>query len=111
MRLPGELPGSIKDTKAFGDVLKRVVKEKRFTARARYGKLVAAWENTVGKELAKETRITNFEEGCLVIEVSSSALLQELSGFMKPTLLAELQKRDGGSEVASLDFKLGNTDR
>lgn len=108
MRLPGELPGSIKDTKSFGDVLKRVVKEKRFNARAKYGKLVAAWEDTVGQQLAKETKITNFKDGCLVVEVSSSALLQELSGFMKPTLLAELQKRDGGSDVASIDFKLGN---
>jgi len=111
VRLPGELPGSIKDTKSFGEVLKRVVKDKRFNARAKYGKLVAAWEETVGEQLANETKITNFEDGELVIEVSSSALLQELSGFMKPTLLNEMQKHEGGSDVASIDFKLGNQNK
>jgi len=108
VRLPGELPGSIKDTKPFGDVLKRVVRDKRFSARAKYGKLIAAWEDTVGDELAKETKIRGFDDGCLVIEVSSSALLQELSGFMKPTLLQQIQKHDGGADIASITFKLGN---
>lgn len=91
----------------FGEVLREVVRDKRFHARAKYGKLVAAWEEVVGEQLAEATEIAGFEEGCLLVKVSSPVILQELSAFMERFLLEELQKREGGRDVASIEFRLG----
>ena len=44
----------------------------------------------------------------MTVEVTSSVLLHELSGFMKPQLLSGLQASKGGRDVADLRFCLGN---
>ena len=43
--------------------------------------IYAAWDDAVGPELAATARATSFSKGQLVVEVGSSALLQELVGF------------------------------
>jgi len=94
-------------SKSFGHVLKEVLREKRFYQKARYGRLAQAWENVIGEEISRLTRITGYSNGRLVIEVASSALLQELSGFMKPLLLEKLRTEQGAQDVVSLEFRLG----
>jgi len=98
------LPGA---SRSFGHVLKGVLREKRFYQKVRYGRLAQAWENVVGEEIFRLTRITGYLDGKLVIEVASSALLQELSGFMKPLLLEKLRAEQGAQDVVSLEFRLG----
>ena len=93
--------------KQFGDVMKRLIKKKRVRERSRYGAVVKAWRQVAGQDLAEQTRVADFSDGTLVIEVESSVLMQELSGYMKPTLLQELKNTDGGRDVFELRFRLG----
>jgi len=93
--------------KPFGDLLKGLMRRKRFRQRAKYGRLAQAWEGVVGEQVAGRTRIAGFREGVLLVEVSSPVLLQELHGFLRPVLLEQLRRTEGGRDVASIEFRLG----
>jgi hypothetical protein len=92
--------------KRFGDVMHKLLRAKRFYQKSRYGPLVTAWEEVAGEEIASRTRISGYEHGRLTIQVGSSVLMQELSGFLKSALLQELQRRPAGRDVVDLRFTL-----
>jgi len=91
----------------FGDALHRVLKAKRFYEKSRFGALADAWAEAVGDEVAARTRIASYRHGILKVEVASSVLLHELSGFMKSAVLAALKECSGGRDVADIRFCLG----
>lgn len=74
--------------------------------------LEAAWSETVGPEIAAETRVASYREGVLRIEVRSSALLQELATYYKASLLESLRgalARGAAREgLERLEFRLGS---
>jgi predicted nucleic acid-binding Zn ribbon protein len=92
--------------KRFGDVMKRLLRAKRFYQKSKYGPLVTAWEEVVGEEIASRTRIGAYEHGRLTIQVDSSVLMQELSGFLRSTLLQELRRKPAGQDVVDLRVTL-----
>jgi len=93
----------------LGEILSKLLREKRFYERRKYGALVKAWQETVGSEIASHTRIRAMAEGRLVVDVDSPVLLQELSGFMCGEILGRLQRAPGGEDVAELRFRLGRS--
>jgi len=93
--------------KRFGDVLKGVLKTKRFYLKGKYGALADAWQHVAGEEIAARTRLISFEHGRVTIEVSDPVLRHELAGFMRAALLAELQKAPGAEDVVEMRFQLG----
>jgi predicted nucleic acid-binding Zn ribbon protein len=97
---PGDPP------RPLGEILKAVLRRKRVREKGRYSALVAAWEDIVGEGVASRTHIGSFDDGELVVQVDSAALLHELNSFMKDQLLAGLRATDGGRDVASLRFRL-----
>ena len=92
----------------FGDVLKRLLKTKRFYEKSKFGALSEAWRQVVGEEIAEQTKIVSYQHGSLKVEVDSSVLLHELSGFMEDTILQELQQTSGAEDVVDLRFCLGS---
>ena len=95
-----------RNEKSFGDVMRRLIRKKRVRERSRYGAVVKAWREAVGEELADVTRVADLDEGTLLVEVESPVLMQELSGYMKPTLLQEVRNAEGGEDVFELRFRL-----
>ena len=104
---PGLSGARGRDEKNFGDVMKRRVRKKRLRERSRYGAVVKAWREVAGEDIADQTRVADFSDGTLVVEVESSVLMQELSGYMKPTLLQELKNTETGRDIFDLRFRLG----
>jgi predicted nucleic acid-binding Zn ribbon protein len=96
------------EARPIGDVLKALLRRKKFLQKGKYAALTQTWAELVGTAIAARTRIRAFQEGRLTIEVTSSVLLHELNGFMKPQLLSGLQAGKGGRDVAELRFCLGN---
>jgi predicted nucleic acid-binding Zn ribbon protein len=90
----------------IGDVLKALMRRKKFLQKGKYAGLTQTWAELVGEAIATRTCVRSFQEGKLTIEVVSSALLHELNGFMKPQLLAGLQGAKGGRDVVELRFCL-----
>ena len=103
--MPAEAPGD--RARPIGDVLKALLRRKRFLQKGKYPALTTAWAELVGEGIAARTRVRSFQEGRLTVEVASSVLLQELSGFMKEQLLAGMQGCKAGKDVAELRFCLG----
>jgi hypothetical protein len=65
----------------LGDAVQRYLAAAGLGQRRRDAAIYAAWDEAVGPELALTARATSFSKGQLVVEVASSALLQELVGF------------------------------
>ena len=91
-----------------GDFLRGLMRRKRFEQKRKYGALAEAWVQLVGEAIGARTRICGFDEGRLVVEVDSSALLYEMNGFMKQQILAGLQGDDAGRDVVEIRFRLAN---
>lgn len=91
----------------IGQIIKRLLRRKRFYEKGKYGPLVDAWSELVGEGIARRTRISSFKGGELVIDVHSSVLLHELNSFLKDELLAGLRDAEAGRDVVELRFRLG----
>ncbi len=67
-----------------------------------------AWVEVLGPAIAKHTRLSRtVRQGVLTVEVDSSALLSELSGFRKAEILRGLQDRVKRRHIEDIKFKLG----
>jgi predicted nucleic acid-binding Zn ribbon protein len=69
--------------------------------------LERAWEESVGPEGAKHTRVLGVRRGVLEVEVDNAVLLQELAHFQKRPLLEQLRARLPGAKLNDLRFRAG----
>jgi hypothetical protein len=71
--------------------------------------LQTAWRDAAGQTIGKQTRAVAIRRGVLQISVAHSALLAELNGFYKQTLLAKLTELHAHLKVRDLKFKLDSS--
>lgn len=90
-----------------GKIAKRVVKDKIIRYRGRYRAIADAWGDVVGAEISAVARPVSCQNGKLMIKVSSPILLHELKGFMKQSILEELNRTKGGEDISDLCFIAG----
>lgn len=91
---PGRPIGARQPAAKVGDLLEGVL------AAAGIGKtnnkleeLERAWREAVGRETASRTRVQGVKSGQLVVLVTSSALAQELSVYLKRDLIGRLREQ------------------
>jgi predicted nucleic acid-binding Zn ribbon protein len=83
-----------------------------FTVRG-YGRLRSrqeledAWNNAVGEPYCRQTRLGEVRRGVLNITVAHSTLLEELSAFRKPALLAALRLGAPTTTIHDIRFRVG----
>jgi hypothetical protein len=92
---------------AVGEILRRVLPAGGSTTRRRESAVARLWREAAGPELAEETRLATLRHGVLVVEVRSSPLLAELSGFRAQELLSRLVAADPSGRVTGLKFRPG----
>src|SRR5436305_664768 len=71
------------------------------------GELDAAWAAAVGEPACRQTRVGGVRRGVLVVTVAHPALLEELSAFRKPDLLAALRRDAPGTAIHDIRFRVG----
>jgi predicted nucleic acid-binding Zn ribbon protein len=91
----------------LADVLARLFTARGWGRKSERVRLEQAWQDTVGAELARETRPGRLRRGVLEIEVRNGVLMQELAQFRKRKLLAALRERLPGMTLADLRFRVG----
>lgn len=64
------------------------------------------WRAAAGEAIAKQTRVAGVRNGVLQVGVASAALLSELAGFHKASLLERLQSDHPQLNVRDIKFKL-----
>jgi predicted nucleic acid-binding Zn ribbon protein len=83
-----------------------------FTVRG-YGRLRArqeledAWNTAVGEPYCRQTRLGEVRRGVLNVTVAHSTLLEELSAFRKPALLAALRSDAPATSIHDIRFRVG----
>ena len=68
--------------------------------------LQQAWQTVAGEEIGRRSRVMELTRGVLHISVGSSAVLNELAGFHKQTLLENLQQQFAHLKIREIKFKL-----
>lgn len=68
--------------------------------------LQQAWRTIAGDEIGRKSRVQELTRGVLNVGVSNSALLNELAGFHKQTLLEQLQQQFGHLKIQDIKFRL-----
>lgn len=91
----------------FRAVLDRWLKKNRVRQRVDSTSLYGRWRDVVGEALSRETRVVDVRRGELLVEVSSPALLNELSTYGREDILESLRGIDEFRGVRSIRFRLG----
>ena len=87
-------------------VLPGVVKELGIEEEVWQNTLLDAWPELVGEELAARTRPDRLDRGTLVVFVTHSVWLNELSRYGKKQMLQRLQDRFGRRKIRSIRLQL-----
>ena len=74
------------------------------------GELELAWNAAVGEPGCWQTKVGTVRRGVLNVTVAHPALLEELSTFQKPNLLAALRREASGSSIQDIRFRVGPID-
>ena len=96
-----------KGPKALSDILGDLFASRGFGRLKALKELEDAWNGAVGEPSCRKTKLGEVRHGILNVTVAHSALLEELSAFQKPTLLAALRKNAPGTVIHDIRFRVG----
>ena len=96
------------DAENIGAILSRFLKKKGLNRVLAQQKLRSDWQQAVGPQLAPHTRLAGFIGSTLRVEVDSAVYLHELSGYMKDSILKQLESSAGGIPVKDIIFRVTN---
>ena len=91
----------------LGDLVDRWLKKNRVRERVDTASLFGRWRDVVGEELSRKTRIVDVRGGELIVEVNSSALLNELSTYGREDIMESLRRIDEFRGVKTVRFRVG----
>ncbi|MBN1859231.1 DUF721 domain-containing protein [Candidatus Bipolaricaulota bacterium] len=93
--------------KKLGDVVQRYLAKSGLVRQLGTSSLQKEWEQTVGAEVARHTRVTSLRGGVLRVEVDSAPWLHELKGFYGDTIMQDLKERLKGRTLKKIEFRIG----
>ena len=91
---------------SIGDILKRVTKKLGIDAKLREQTLFSAWDEIVGRRIARHARPAHVRRGRLTVSVENSAYIQVYS-FLKKDLQQKLNEKLGKNTVREIVFRVG----
>lgn len=92
--------------KPMSEILEELVPKLKPKGNKIQQRLWEAWEDTVGREKAGQTKISAFRKGHLHIEVESPAMLQEITGMDKTKIRETMTEKLEGVFLADIRLKL-----
>lgn len=98
-------------TERLSDVLSELLSKRRYAQPITQRSHDEAWRRALERvgvtgPAATRSRVTNFRDGTLTIEVGSAALRYELHAFWSHELLTALQADDAISSIRKLVFRV-----
>ena len=93
-------------TRSTEDVMPGIIKKLGLVKEKWRSDLTGAWEEVVGKHLAQHTRPGDVHGKTLIVYVTHSTWLAELSRFGKQEILSKLQNRFGKDKIRQLRLQL-----
>ena len=90
----------------MAEVLAKLMQRRAYTRTLSLEQISGAWGRAAGEDLGSRTRVAQFRDGILTIEVSSAALRYELEAFRGADLLSRLGADQDAPMVQRLVFKV-----
>lgn len=90
----------------LADIVARLLAGRGLAAEQMRLTLEAAWQDAVGEERSRRTRLGALRRGVLEILVRDAVLMHHLAGFERRKLLERLQTRLGAERIRDLRFRL-----
>lgn len=109
------IPGSLSDREGpsfapnIGAILSRVTASLGIDSQVDDRQILNSWEEIAGPSIAKKSRAKSLQDGTLVVEVSNSAWIQELS--MLQSMLLKRARAKGGKVEKIIFVNRGEEDR
>ena len=69
--------------------------------------LESAWQQAVGPETGRQTKLGAIRRGVLNVQVAHPALLEELAAYRKPQILAALRQALPDTVLHDIRFRVG----
>ena len=91
----------------LGEVLATVMRRKAYARPLELEHFRMAWSRVAGERLAGRSRVAQFRDGVLTIEVASAVQRYELTAFQGAELLGRLQTDRSIPTVRRLVFRVG----
>ena len=101
-------PGATRGVASISEVLQSWIKENKASERLSEGTIFSRWKEIVGDEIGARTRVIQSSGGELVIEVCSSALLNELSTYYRQEILDSLRQTEEFRGIQKIKFRSGS---
>ncbi len=90
----------------IGSIIPNALKKYRQQPDSGMGKVWEVWNHAVGEMIAENARPSAFRGGLLIVNVSSSAWLQNLQ-FEKDEIIKRVNAGLGKHQVKEIQFKIG----
>lgn len=90
----------------LGDVLSELFALRGYGRVKANQQLEQIWETTVDEHISQQTKVIGLKNGILHIGVTNSALISELSAFLKVEYLEKLQSEQSHLNIKDIKFKL-----
>jgi len=91
---------------AAGDVIQAVLERAGIEEGFRRHSALMYWDDIVGDKIARKARPRELEGKTLLVDVTSSAWVHELS-YLKNDIIRELNQRVGGGAIDRIIFLVG----
>ena len=93
--------------KPLSDILGELFAARGFGRLRALKELEDAWNAAVGEPGCRQTKVGEVRRGVLNVTVAHPTLLEELSAFQKPKLLAALRRDAPGTLIQDIRFRVG----
>lgn len=91
----------------LADILNQLLRDQGLETRIRQHRVIAYWEEFVGKEIARRTRAATLECGTLLVVVQNAIWMQELH-MLKERIKDQINQKLGSEEVKNIRLQIGN---
>jgi hypothetical protein len=93
--------------RALSDILGELFTVRGYSQRWARQELEDVWNAAVGEPYCRQTRVGEVRGGVLNVTVAHSTLLEELTAFRKPALLAALRSDAPATTIHDIRFRVG----
>jgi predicted nucleic acid-binding Zn ribbon protein len=89
--------------RTLGEVLQELLQQYGLADRVKELNAVNGWAEVVGEQIASRAHAKDVRDGCLIVEVSSSAWRNELY-YLKPEMIEKINKHIGKKVIHDILF-------
>ncbi|MBL4884552.1 MAG: DUF721 domain-containing protein [Planctomycetaceae bacterium] len=90
----------------IGNPLREVLARRKIGRQLQSLELTDLWKSSIEVQFIERTKVVSLRNGVLLIDVSDSVLMSELSNFHKRQILRDLNQKRPEMEIKNLKFRL-----